>query len=91
MVSSNSFNILLSGAFRAPLKLSLFVLSSFRWIGKTVRSSPPLTSTGLASIRMNAVTAGTEPLLTQVCMVDDDVAGPQMDDLATIEFEVNFT
>ena len=56
-----------------------------------MRSSPPLTSTGLASIRMNAVTAGTEPLLTQVCMVDDDVAGPQMDDLATIEFEVNFT
>jgi hypothetical protein len=45
---------------------------AFHWpspvgrVGKTVRISLPLTSTGLASIRMKAVTAGTEPLLTQV-------------------------
>ena len=47
--------------FRVLLTVSLLAES-----GKTVRISSPLTSTGLASIKMNAITAGTEPLLTHV-------------------------
>ena len=39
---------------------------SERGKGTRVRISVPLTSTGLASIKMNAITAGTEPLLTHV-------------------------
>jgi hypothetical protein len=34
-----------------------------------VRICLPLTSSGVASIGMNAMTAGTKPLLTQVCIV----------------------
>jgi 1,4-alpha-glucan branching enzyme len=58
-----------------------------------VRISLPLTSTGLASIRMKAVTAGTEPLLTQVCMVPrwTTMSPTFRCTITTVEFEVNFT
>jgi hypothetical protein len=52
-----------------PLALPYFHIEADAFVsyaGKTVCSSLPLTSTGLASIRMKAATAGTEPLLTQV-------------------------
>ncbi|MGA9149735.1 MAG: hypothetical protein WBZ36_04080 [Candidatus Nitrosopolaris sp.] len=63
-------------------------LSPFRWpgkLGKTVPSTLPLTSTGLASIMMTAMTAGAliDPGVNHAA-VEQDVAGFQMDDLATV-------